>query len=232
METLKGVEGIIFDMDGLMLDTERISLRAWQRAAELTGLHMPAEVPYLVIGRGAKDTPEILRRALGEAFPLGRFLETAGRVYHEMIEARPPPLKPGLLELLDFLDSREVPKVVATSTRARTGSIKLKSVNLYDRFSGHLFGDQVDRGKPNPEIFLKAAVLLGLSPSSCLVLEDSLSGIEGACKARIPVIMVPDLIEPTDEIRKRVTAVCGSLRDVAALLRKAWSTSVTTSNDF
>lgn len=192
--------GVIFDMDGLLLDTERISREAWGAAADAVGVEFPPSWLVHIVGRSMKDIARVMGELGGPGFPVAHFMETANRYYLDAIETGEVPVKAGVVELLDWLDEREVPRVVATSTHGPTAEHKLEVTGLRPRFQGLMTGDKVSRGKPAPDIFLAAAALMGLPADSCMVLEDSENGIRGAHAAGAFPVLVPDFLEPSTEV--------------------------------
>ncbi len=183
---------VIFDMDGLMLDTEPISHRAWAQATNARGVSLPAEVLDRMIGRNERDCEHLLRGTLGSAAAAAELME-AWRSCYDVELARGIPTKPGLVELLDWLEAESIAKAVATSSYRYRATSKLATTGLLGRFSAVVAGDEVDRGKPAPDIFAAAATRLRAAPEQCLVLEDSEPGIRAALAAGMTAVMVPDL---------------------------------------
>ena len=213
------VNAVIFDMDGLMLDTERIAQEAWQQAGAEWGYDIPDEVYLQAIGRTAADTADIMIAAYGSDFPFDAMYARKQALLHKVIEQGNVPTKPGLFELLDWLDACGLPKAVATSTARAVAEIKLSTTELQERFPVVVCGDEVEHGKPAPDIFLKAAAGLGIDPSRCLVLEDSESGTRAAHAAGMIPIIVPDLKQPSDEVRGLAYQVVDDLHEVRALIQ-------------
>jgi HAD superfamily hydrolase (TIGR01509 family) len=219
------IQAVIFDMDGLMLDTERIALAVLSAAARSLGYPWRDEIGLAMVGLNARDSDLVVARHLGPGYSTGPLRDAFNRGYMEAIENEPLPLKPGLLELLDWLELNTIPKAVATSTRRERAQLKLRRTGLLERFSVIVGGDQVARGKPAPDIYLAAATGLQVAPECCLALEDSAPGVRAASSAGMPVIMVPDILPPSAEIAVLGRAVAGSLHDVLDWLANGASTS-------
>ncbi len=211
MMMMSSIEAVIFDMDGLLLDTEPISQLAWQMAGRELGLVIPPSISLQAIGRNAKGIKTLFRAKLEETFPIELFLEKANIYYGEMLREKPAPVKPGVFELLDYLEMEAIARGVGTSTRRELAEHKLASTGLAERFEFVVAGDEVENGKPAPDIFLRVAELLSIAPEKCLVLEDSEMGVRAAIAAGMIVFMIPDLIEPTPEIRRMADGIYESL---------------------
>jgi len=189
---------VIFDMDGLMLDTETIACLAWKRSTEDLGYKLSDEHFASLIGRTSADSDALMQRLFGPTFSLPDLRARITHHWNAHVEVHGIARKTGLMELLDYLDTQPIRKAVATSTRRAYAIPHLG--DLYPRFDALATGDEVQNGKPAPDIFLLAASRLGVEPADCLVLEDSLPGVKGATSAGMHVIMVPDLVAPTPEI--------------------------------
>lgn len=211
------IGAIVFDMDGLMLDTEAIALPVYIRAASECGFAMDDALFRRLVGRTWTDTEALLCEAFGPAFCCAEFAERCSLAWTQAIEGGISH-KPGLGRLLDLLDSHRFPRAVATSTAREPALRTLELTGLLGRFEHLVTGDEVERGKPAPDIFLLAAQRLALAPERCLVLEDSHAGVRAAHAAGCPVIMVPDLLPPTPEIEAIALEVLPSLDAVAELL--------------
>lgn len=212
------IGGVIFDMDGLMLDTEPIAQVAWQRAFAEMGFAVDEATYLRVVGRALPDVRRIFCEALGPGFDFERAHALRQRYFRDYVVGHGIPIKPGLHDLLDWLDARGVAKAVASSTGREGVLSRLALTGLRERFPVLVGGDEVARSKPAPDIFLLAAERLGVAPERCVVLEDSESGIRAAHAAGMIPVMIPDLKLPTSEIRAFAHCVLDSLTEVLALL--------------
>lgn len=217
------INGIIFDMDGLMFDTERLALPCTAQAAREQGYDMCAEDVRAVIGCNFASAQAHFRSVYGDGFDYAPVRARALLLMREHIGKHGIAVKAGLTELLDFLDGQGIRYTVATGSDEPTARGYFEAAGISARFGGIMSGERVKRGKPDPEIFLGAAALIGCEPRECAVLEDSLPGITAAYRAGMRPIMVPDLIEPTDGVRKMAYAVAGDLheaRDIIANINR------------
>jgi len=207
-------QAVIFDMDGLMLDTERLALIAWREASAALGLAFDPDVAQRMIGRNNADSRALIHAHYGENFPIDALMAAAGETYELIVAREGIALKRGLTELLDWLDRERIAKAVATSTRRSRALAKLQKTGLLPRFGTLVAGDEIARGKPAPDIFLAAAARLALDVDACIVLEDSEPGVRAALAAGIAPIMVPDLHPPSQDMLALAPLVLPSLDDV------------------
>jgi len=205
---------VIFDMDGLMLDTERLALAAWQQASAALGLRCDPDVARRMVGRNQADAMAIVREHHGADFPVDAVMAESAAAYEAIVAREGIALKPGLAALLDWLAGERIATAVATSTRRGRALTKLERTGLLQRFTAIVGGDEVARGKPAPDIFLAAAARLAHAPERCIVLEDSEPGLHGAHAAGIAPIMVPDLHPPSADLLALAPLVLASLDDV------------------
>ena len=216
--TTTSLRAVIFDMDGVILDTEPVHRAAWQRAAAGCGFRITDEMYAECLGRTDADGAAILLRTFGEAFPLPKFRSCRALYWREHVALHGVRTKPGLFDLLDLLDTHRLPRAVATGTHRATALGLLDRARLRDRFSLLVGGDEVPRGKPEPDIYLAAAARLGVSPGDCLVLEDSGPGACAARAAGMRVVLIPDLAPPSAETAAQAHAVRASLCEVGPLV--------------
>lgn len=213
------VEAALFDMDGLLLDTEVMYLEAMQAAARELGREMSLEFCHSMIGVPAQECSLMIEAYYGDGFSIEEFRERFYGLLRGLLEAGIP-LKPGVVELLDFLADRGLPLAVATSSERRTAERHLAKAGLLDRFTALATRDDVERPKPHPDIYLEAARRLGVAPGRCLAFEDSNIGLEAAHAAGTMAFMVPDLLQPLSESRARSVDVLPDLHAALKLLRQ------------
>lgn len=205
-------------MDGLLLDTEAIFKAAWQHAARVCGYALSDETFLKFIGRSARDTDTLLVDIFGQEFVPRHFREVADQYAKDYETKRGLPVKPGVHALIAYGRRQDWPLAVASSTHAKEVERRLRASELRHEFKAVVAGDQVSQGKPEPEIYLTAAGKLGVEPEHCLALEDSHAGVKAARRAGMTVVMIPDLLPATDEMRALAAAVLESLEKVPAWL--------------
>ena len=200
-----------------MLDTEPLAARAWTDAAITCGVAFDTEVAMRLVGRTFADCRTLILAHHGDGYPVDTLMTAWEGAYDAIVEREGIGLKPGLLELLDWLEAHAIPKAVATSTRHERARAKLLETALLPRFAALVGGDEVAHGKPAPDIFITAAARLRCEPANALVLEDSEAGLVAAARAGIPAIAVPDLVQP-GLVMGQPPFVMRSLHDVKAHL--------------
>lgn len=210
-------DGVIFDMDGLMFDTERIWGTLWAPALARFGLTEPAGLAEASRGSAGENLLNIIRHYCGPDCDAPAIFAELVRMGEEVF-AHGVPKKPGLDELLAFLAAQGVPMAVASSSTAATVRHNLENGHVDQYFRLVVSGDQVRNSKPAPDIFLKAAEGLGVAPARCLVLEDSYNGVRAGHAGGFCTVMVPDIAQPDEEMRRLYTACYPSLHEVRAAL--------------
>lgn len=211
---------VIFDMDGLLFDTEALYGKAILAAAAEVGCAMSYDVFLQLVGRSRELNYRFLREHYGEDYPIEALVAAWGRHFRGLVDAGLP-LKPGVAELLDLLDALGLPRAIATSSSHPTVQRNLVSLGLTHRFDCLVAHGDYANGKPAPDPFLKAAERLGVAPELCLALEDSHNGVRSASAAGMMTVMVPDLIPATDEMRTLCTHVVLDLHAVRQLLGRS-----------
>ena len=190
------VKAVIFDMDGLMIDSERVTYEGYAIECEKLGLKMDKEFYKEILGHTIPEIYQQFYGRYGQSFPMDEVLKRVHTYMEDLFQEQGVPLKEGLVELLVYLKANGYQTVVATSsTRERVNKI-LKQAELSKFFDASVCGDEVEKGKPNPEVFLKACEKIGVKPEKAIVLEDSEAGIQASFVAGIPVICVPDMKWP------------------------------------
>jgi HAD superfamily hydrolase (TIGR01509 family) len=220
MPFTRAVAGVIFDMDGLLVDTERVYFDALLEAALAVNCEMTEAFGHSMIGVPGKECNAMIAAHYGPGFQMDAFNAAYDRIVAAAL-AQGIPLRPGARELVTYLTAEGVPQAIATSSRRPTVDRYLGHVGLLGHFSAIVCRDDVANPKPAPDPFLIAAARLGLAPAECLALEDSYHGITAAHAAGTMPIMVPDLLAVTDAARAKCIAVVDDLHAVQALLRAA-----------
>ena len=219
MSLPRPVAAVVFDMDGLLFDTEKLYGQAILTAASELGVEMTTDVFLRFIGTPWAHNKRQMLEAYGESYPAEELRVAWMRHFKLLVEGNLD-LKPGVGELLDLLDELGLPRAIATSSSHGTAEHHLGEHGLRNRFHHIVASGDYANSKPAPDPFLKAAERLGVDPRHCLALEDSLNGVRSASSAGMMTVMVPDLIQPTAEIRDLCAMVAGSLLDVPTLLAR------------
>ena len=211
-------KAVLFDMDGVIFDSERALRSCWRELAEQRGLSDMDRVYERCLGITKPKTLAILQEEYGEDFPFDWFYDRAFSLYMERFSGGRLPIKPGAVELLRFLREKGLPVALASSTYAPAVESRLKDGGLWEFFDHVITGDMVSRSKPDPEIFLLACEKCGVEPAEAWVIEDSFNGIRAAYAGGMHPIMVPDLVQPDGEIRQKAEVVLPSLIEVQTYL--------------
>lgn len=192
-------KAVIFDVDGTLLDTEKIYMQAWRLAGAAAGFTVPQDVLLRTRAIPGSVSRGIFQEALGEAFDYDAVCRERVRIAEELIGASRDLLRPGTAEILDWLKARQVPMAVASSTGTAKTKAHLDHAGILAYFDAVVGGDMVERGKPNPDIFWKAADLLDVPYGGCLVVGDTPADVKAATAAGMDVILVPDQVPANPE---------------------------------
>lgn len=213
------IKGAVFDMDGLMFDSERITYNGWQKLMDENGYEYSIDVFKQTVGRRKKEVEQFYYSKYGKDFPYRKLSEIQRNNYINFVMAKGAPVKKGLYEILEFLKDNDIKIALATSTSRQTSLINLESAKVEKYFDTLVCGEDVTNGKPDPEVFLTAAKKIGIEPEQCVAFEDSFNGIRSAFAAGMTTVMVPDFIQPTDEILTMVNYLCSDLSNAVEVLK-------------
>lgn len=206
----------IFDMDGILFDTERLCCDAWRAVSGKAGYTMDDRLFFSCVGRNNRDTKALVMQTLGSEFPYDAFNLEAKQWMLDRMTVSGPPEKPGIRQLLDWLVSAGIPIALATSTSEKSARWMIERARLSQYFGAFAFGSEVEKGKPEPDIFLLARNRLGVADSAeCAVFEDSPAGIRAASRAGMKPIFVMDMIRPEQEVLSLVWKEIATLDQAA-----------------
>lgn len=220
------LQGVIFDMDGLLFDTELLYYQATQVVADEMGIPYSKELYLAYVGVSDEEVWTAYHERFDPVFghdKISRFIQAAFDRTVTMFEQGAAELKPGVYDILRFLDDQQIPRILASSNQRMVIDTLLAAADLTDAFPEIVCFDDVARAKPDPEIFEKAQQILKVPKESLVILEDSANGIHAAHSAGISVIMIPDLIAPTTIIEEKVLTILPSLTEVPEFLAKAYT---------
>jgi HAD superfamily hydrolase (TIGR01509 family) len=211
------VKAVVFDMDGLLVDTEQVVFEAMRAAAQGAGQEMPFYLFQRLVGLPGHVSDLIVIEHFGPDFDIADWRARVARHFSEIAVAGIA-LKAGVVELLDVLDARALPRAIATSSTRQAVDHSLGQHGLVERFGAIISRELQTHHKPHPDPFLKAAAALGVAPEDCLALEDSHNGVRAAAAAGMMTIMVPDLLDPTEEMEGLAVHIAQDLHEVRAML--------------
>lgn len=214
------LEAVIFDMDGLMFDSERVVMHSWDVAGEKLGYGPLGHNIYHTLGMGAELRERYFRSTYGETFPYEKFRQVYRDAFYEYADTHGVPVKEGLVELLELLKELKISAAMATSTKAEDAMKRLQKEQLETYFQVIITGDMVKETKPSPEIYQKACAALEVDPKRTIALEDAWNGILSAYHAGVYPIMIPDIQKDSAPVDEYLYAKMESLQEVADWLRK------------
>lgn len=213
------MKAVIFDMDGVLFDTERLCMDSWCVLAKEQGIPDMEIVFPKCIGRNAADTEVIVSEYYGEGFDYESFRKQASDWFWQYIKDNGLPIKTGVREILTYLKQAGYAVGLASSTRYSSVVNHLEEAGIMDYFSVIVTGDMVKHSKPQPDIYLLACEKLGVEPKEAYAVEDSYNGIRAAHAAGMKPVMVPDLLEPDEEMKSLSFLICKDLLEVLAYLK-------------
>ena len=208
------VEAVIFDMDGVIFDSEKLVLDAWERVGEKYRIEGIREIFTECIGTNKVKTKEIVYAHYGSSFEYDSFSQEASLFFHEFVQKEGLPVKKGVREILQYLTDEKISVGLASSTRLAVVEEELKQAGLYYYFQVVMGGDLLKKSKPEPDIYLMTCDKMGIAPESAYAIEDSYNGIRAAYSAGMMPIMVPDMLEATDEMKEKSVAIFDDLLQV------------------
>lgn len=213
------IKAVIFDMDGLMIDSERVTFECYQEVLKDINLTMDVEFYKTLLGKTIHGIYELFYKEYGNDFPIDNVISKVHELMAKRFEVEGVPLKKGLIELLTYLKENNYKTIVATSSnRARVDTL-LKQANITQYFDDSICGDEVTKGKPNPEVFLKSCQKLGVNTDEAIVLEDSEAGIQASYSANIKVICIPDMKYPEETYANMTYLILDDLSKVIEYLK-------------
>jgi HAD superfamily hydrolase (TIGR01509 family) len=212
------VRAVVFDMDGLLFDTEVLYRDVVMATAREAGHDLPLDFYLSTVGTPLQGTRDLFLRRYGADFAFDAFWAKTTQRYARTVETELR-LKAGVIELLALLDELALPRAIATSSHHEHARHHLAAFDLSDRFHAVVAHGDYARGKPHPEPFLKAAERLGVAPAHCLALEDSWHGVRAASSAGMMTVMVPDLMRATPEMEELCTHIAADLHEVCGLMK-------------
>ena len=208
------IKAVIFDMDGLMIDSERVTFEGYQHILSKMGKTITEDFYITLLGKPIKGIFQRFYDVYGNDFPIESVITDVHRYMAERFETEGVPLKTGLVELLKYCREKGYRTIVATSSNRNRVDTILKSADIEQYFDDSICGDEVTKGKPDPEVFLKSCMKLGVNTDEAVVLEDSEAGIQASYAAGIKVICVPDMKQPEPEYAQKTFMIVTDLNKV------------------
>ena len=215
---MKKIRAILFDMDGVLLDTESVCEVCWAKAADEIGLSNIHEIFMQCVGRSKTDTEKLLEKYLPDEGAAVKFRNRTSELFSVVEKEQGLNKMPFVVDCLESLKKAGFRLAVASSTRAAKVHPQLTNAGIHDYFETFTTGDTVTHSKPDPEIYLKAAASLNLQPEECVAIEDSPNGVRSATNAGIKCIMIPDLIQPDSEMKEKAWKIFSNLKETSDFL--------------
>lgn len=211
-------KAVVFDMDGVIFDSERAVMQCWKEVASRHNIPNIEKAILACTGTTMVRTREIMLNLYGADFPYDEYARESSAIFHSRYDGGRLPMKPGVKELLTFLKEHDKKIALASSTRQQVVTDELRDAGVIEYFDRIICGDMVSRSKPAPDIFLKACEELNISPSDSYAIEDSYNGIRAAHAGGLHPIMVPDLLPADEEMQSLAEIVLPSLTSVMEYL--------------
>ena len=205
------LKAVIFDMDGLMIDSERVTYECYKKYLSDLGMEITEEFYKTLLGQTKSVCKGKFLKQYGDEFPYEDSIKMVHEMMAEQFLKEGIPVKKGLLELLKYLKNNNYKTIVATSSERKRVDVILKMAGIKEYFDNSICGDEVKNGKPDPEVFLKSCEKLGVSANEAVVIEDSEAGIQAAFDGGIKVICVPDMKYPEQKYEEMAISVCEDL---------------------
>lgn len=213
------LSAVVFDMDGVIFDTERLCLDGWKLIAEKEGYENIEETCIRCIGTTTPETNRILRSTYGDELEIDRLHGELKKYIAEFVKKNGLPIKKGAAEILRGLKEMGLPLAIASSTKTETVKAQLDSAGFLRYFNAVIGGDMAGRSKPFPDIYLEACKVLEVLPEKAAAIEDSYNGIRAAHSAGMLTIMVPDIVPPDEEIKNLSDYICKDLSEAFITLQ-------------
>lgn len=214
------VKAVIFDMDGVLIDTEKYLVKYWCQAAGEMGFEMKREHGLLIRSLAAKYAAPLLKDMFGQEFDYEKIRKRRKELMEEQLSKNGIEKKPGADKILDYLKEKGYKTAVATATDEERAGRYLREIGLYDKFDQVICASMVENGKPMPDIYLYACRELMEEPQNCIAIEDSPNGVLAAARAGLKTIMVPDLDQPGEDLERLLYGKADSLFDLIPLLEQ------------
>lgn len=213
-------KAVVFDMDGVIFDSEKLVIVCWQEIAKKYNIEGIEAQCRKCLGLNREAAKQNMLEHYGQNFPYDAYKQEMSDLYHSRYDGGRLPMKPGVVELLEYLKKKNKKIALASSTRSEVVIAELRDAGILQYFDKVICGDMVQRSKPEPDIFIKACKELAVEPEEAYAVEDSYNGIRAAHRARLMPIMVPDLASPTEEMERLTVGILPSLQEVKVRLEE------------